>query len=194
MADTHRATTAEIVARRARVLRLRLTGLSEPEIGEQLGVSAATVSRDLIAVQQGWAEEFGDRFNAKAEIGESVALFGVLEAAAMRELAKLEAENGSTSQKVRCLWAARGMRQAKHDLLMATGMIRHGSDMPPASNLPTAAEIRRAIHLARITPDDLVSEGERRWLDMPRPTAGPSENSTHPAEASNQPKRSGNGS
>lgn len=161
-----RATSAEISLRRAEVLRLRLTGLSESEIGRQLRVSAPTVSRDLLAIQQTWAE-FDKGFDGRAEIGESIARLRVLESSAMRELARLERENGPTNSKMRCLWAACGMRRALTDLLLATGRLAVVSDAPPALSLRTAAQIREAFRAARVDPTDLISEGERDWLPLP---------------------------
>ena len=117
----HRATTAEIEERRAEVVRLRFAGLSEREIAKRVAVSAPTVSRDLAAARA----EFGRSHNAAHEVGEGVSLFALLEATAIRELVRLEAEGTpATGAKMQCCWLAKSARQARLDLLHAMGLGR----------------------------------------------------------------------
>ena len=128
----HRATPAEIDERRTRVVHLRHAGLSEPEIGRRLGVSAATVSRDLQTVRVDWSRRFGSNYDAAREVGEGVSLFGMLESTAVRQLSRLESETKpSTGAMMQCCWVARSARQARIDLLVAAGVIGSEQETTP---------------------------------------------------------------
>ena len=117
------------------MLRLRFAALFEPEIAQKLNTSAATVSRDLQAIHKSWGARSRDSFDVVGEVAESVALFGMLEASALRELIRLEAQaNSVTGSKIRCLWAARAMREARLDLLAAVGII--GASLPGCQHTP----------------------------------------------------------
>lgn len=125
MTERYQATAAEIEERRARAVRLRFARLSESEIAQKLNVSAATVCRDLRAAQQDWAQRFGRQRDAAEEVGEAIALFQLLEGAAIDELNRLESEkDSSTGAKMQTLWAARAMRLARLDLLVTTGALK----------------------------------------------------------------------
>jgi transposase len=169
MATTkHRATIDEIGVRRAEVVRLRFTGMSEPEIAGQLRVSSATVCRDLQAIQQTWGDQLGKNFDAKNEVAEALGLFELLEAAAVRELAKLESHGyRATASRMKCLSAARTMRSARIDLLAGIGFL--GPSLP-TTNIPNAASIRLALRDARASERNLISPAERRTASSDKPT------------------------
>lgn len=141
MTDRYKATAAEIAERRARAVRLRFARQSESEIAQQLQVSVATGSRDLRAAQEDWAKRFGSRRDAAEEVGEAVALFELLEGAAVDELVRLESADGaSTGARMQCLWAARAMRLARLDLLVTAGVIK-----PDESSTLQAAQLRMVL-------------------------------------------------
>jgi predicted transcriptional regulator len=145
----NRATDAEIQLRRVQVLRLRFAELSETEIAERLGVSPSTVSRDLEATQDQCSERFRSSFDVGRELAEAVALFEVLEGAAVRELVRLEPEVvGGAAAKVKCIHAAGAMRSRRVELLAAVGLMA-ANNVRPRNELPSAAEIRLAIESAR---------------------------------------------
>lgn len=144
-ATRQRATDGEIEVRRQQVLRLRLARFSEPEIGARLGVSPATVSRDLAEIQKTWGERFQNQFDVLRELAETVALYELLEGAAVRELIRLEADpKAGTTSKVKAIVAAGNNRKIRTDLLVSAGLL---VALPPPSshNLPTAAEIQAAL-------------------------------------------------
>ena len=167
----HRATPFEIEERRTRVVHLRHAGLSEPEIGRRLGVSAATVSRDLQTVREDWSRRFGSNYDAAREVGEGVSLFGLLEATAIRELLRLESETKrSTGAMMQCCWVARSARQARIDLLVSAGVI--GAEQETTPTRTDAASIRsylRAEGLIDHPPVDSQTDSSNderleKWL------------------------------
>ena len=173
--NRHRATTTEIQERRARVVALRFAKFSELEIGRRLGISASTASRDLQAAREEWTRRFGNNYDSGKEVGEGVALFGLLEATAVRELLRLEAETKrSTGAMMQCCWVARSARQARIDLLVDSGVI--GSELEPALTGTDADSIRSflrdqgLLNQPEASPDDNgqeQSDGEviEQWLD-----------------------------
>jgi hypothetical protein len=155
-----RATAAEVEVRRAAVLRLRLAKLSESEIAKELKVSTATISRDLAAVKEAWAERFRTEFDPLHEVGEGISVYELLEGSAIRELDRLEkAEPGATTlDKMRCVATAKAIRQARIDFLLVVGFFN--TPLNGASRLPTADEIRRAILAARV-PNALIPQADQ---------------------------------
>jgi hypothetical protein len=132
-------TNGEVELRRNRALQLRLAGLGESEIAEWLCVSAATISRDLKDIQEGWGRQFRDEFDVVRELAEAVALYSLLEGAAVRELMRLEAEADSgASAKTRCILAAGAMRSRRVELLAAAGLMS-ATELRPQGALPTPA-------------------------------------------------------
>jgi hypothetical protein len=148
-----RSTQFEIEFRREEVLRLRLAHLSEPEIAERLCVSAATVSRDLRNIHENWGERFRAEFDPLREINEAVAVYSVLEAAALRELVRLESEpsKSTTAAKMKTIHAAGAMRARRVEVLVAAGLM-NTTDLRSQSTLPRAADIRAAIEDADREP------------------------------------------
>jgi predicted transcriptional regulator len=160
----NRATDAEIERRRAQALRLRFARLSEPEIAERLGVSPATVSRDLQVVHQTWGERFQTHFDLGRELVEAVLLFEILEGAAVKQLVRLEgeADSGATAI-VKCVLAAAELRTRRLNLFAAAGLIGD-SPVRTQTALPSAAEIRAAIESVRFEQLDIVPDVGRGWL------------------------------
>ena len=160
MAETRgRSTYAEIEIRREQVLRLRFARLSEPEIAERLRVSASTVSRDLQVIHESWGERFRAEFHPLREINEAIALYAVLEAAALRELVRLETEaNGGTAGKMKCIHAAGAMRSRRVDVLVAAGLM-NATELRAQHALPRAAEIRAAVEAAQLEPHEVIHDG-----------------------------------
>jgi predicted transcriptional regulator len=164
----HRATDLEIETRRAHVVRLRFARLSEPEIAEKLSVSPSTVSRDLQAIHENWGQRFQANFDAVRELAEAVALFELLEGAAVKELVRLETEGSSgAAATMRCILTAASMRAQRINLLLTAGVIAE-SAVRPRSALPRAAEIKAAIESARLEPCEIVRNAEPAW----RPRGG----------------------
>jgi hypothetical protein len=140
--------------------------MSEPEIARTLGISPSTVSRDLQEVQVGWGERFRSSFDPVREVAEAVALFDVLEGIAVREAVRLDGQaNASTGAKMRSLWAAKAMREARLDVLGAVGLI--GPALPAANTVPRAAAILAAFRAARSQSGraPVVSPAERAVLN-----------------------------
>jgi len=159
----HRATATEVQLRRAEVIRLRFARLSEPDIARRLGVSAATISRDLRAIHDSWSERLQSSFNVSLELGEAVALFNTLESSAVRELVRLQDKgNAKTASVVRCILAARTIREARLNLFVSVGLIP--PTLSAANQLPRADDVRRAIWAARAQRRLVPSEAERQWL------------------------------
>ena len=153
-----RSTPAEVEHRRERVLRLRFARLGEAEIARQLAVSASTVSRDLAAIHEHWGDRFRASFDLGHEIAEAAEFFSILEAEALKELIRLDGQAGpATGSRIRCLWAARAMREAKLDLLATAGLL---TALPPQHRLPRAAEIRAVLQAARREARQIMSPAE----------------------------------
>ena len=121
------------------------------------------MSRDLRVIHQSWGERFRAEFDPLREINEAVALYSVLEGAALRELVRLETEaNGGTAAKVKCIHAAGAMRARRVEVLVAAGLMS-ATDLRPHSTLPRAAEIRAAIESAQFEPCDAPGGPQPTW-------------------------------
>lgn len=159
----YRATPAEVEQRRALVLRCRFARMGEAEIARRLAVSTSTVSRDLEAIHKDWGSRFRDSFDVAHEVAEAAELFGLLEAEALKELLRLDGQaRASTGSRMRCLWAARSMREARLDLLVGAGLL---TALTPMNRLPRAAEIRAALQAVRLEDLKVVSAAELAVLN-----------------------------
>jgi hypothetical protein len=164
-----RTTLGELESRRSEALRLRFAGESESRIAERLGVSVATISRDLRATRESLSREFNDAEFARHEIASAVSLFTFLENAAVRELLRLDADPSATNAKVKCILAAHTMRLARLEALAAVGLIT--MSLPSPNSLPRAAKIREMFVTVRNEQRDLMSAEERRWRHLPEAEA-----------------------
>jgi hypothetical protein len=156
---------AEIEARRARVLSLRLRQQSLTAIAAIIGTSLSTVSRDWAAIQTGWSSEYGQspKVDKAALIGESVAIFRDIELAALMEATRAK----STFDKTLALKEARSARQSYIDLIMDCGLLERSVGTVTITHA-RAEEIRARLRLVgTVTPQMLVSEAERDWVDLP---------------------------
>jgi hypothetical protein len=134
---------------------MRFSGMNQGEIGEALGVSASTICRDLEAVH----EEIGTQLQAREtmlrEVTEATALYGMLEAAAFRELVRLEADDeATTGAKIKAIAAVHAMRRARLDLLASVGVLRGG--LPEPSGISSAVELRARLKALGIL-DEIAS-------------------------------------
>ena len=102
--------------------------------------------------------------HGSGRLPEAVALFNVLEGAAVKELVRLEDEGEArTSSKMRCILTARAMRDARLNLPANVGLI--GSHLPAVNRLPSAEEIRKVFQTVRTeTQSSVISEAGRGWL------------------------------
>jgi hypothetical protein len=155
------ATESELAERRSRVAQLRLRRMSLSEIGRQLGVSEATICRDLEWIRLHRQRMFGasPTLDPAELVGDSVELFQDVEAAA---LLYGESDSLSIRDRLRCLSTAMSAREKRLALLQSIGLICPTSPRPH-SNLPTAAEIRMAIESSPIETCDVIHNAEHAW-------------------------------
>jgi hypothetical protein len=150
------ATEGELEERRLTVVHLRLRRLSLARISQRLGVSEATISRDLEWIRAHRQRVYGatPTLDAAELIGESVALYEDIEATALRV-----AHSGDLSvrDRLRCMNTAMAAREKKTALLQDVGLLdRAAPDL--VVGLPTAAQIRSAIEAASLEQYDVGSE------------------------------------
>jgi hypothetical protein len=123
-------------------------------------LSTATICRDLADTYSKWKQQFGSEYDANRELGEAIALYQLLEGAAIRELIRLDArQEDHTSAKIRCISAAASARTARIDLLAGVGLI---GPVSAPKGLPSAASIRLSMQTARMEDRALVSKAELR--------------------------------
>jgi predicted transcriptional regulator len=149
--EQFRQSDNELAFRRQKVLKLRARRVSEAQIGRALGVSEATVSRDLAWIREHWRELFGPTptFDPAAFVGETLSRYEEIEAIALVDAAKA---NG-LRERMACFHVAMLARDRQVSLLQDLGLLRHMSDTP-VRGLPTAAQIRAALQTATIDPAD----------------------------------------
>lgn len=162
--------TSEQEMRRERVLQLRLRKMTEAAIAAIVGVSEATVSRDLHWIRQSWKDRYGalPNFDPAEEVGIALALFEEIEVNAMLEYAtiKTETQNRRISpmfaarQRMACMKLAADMRSRRVNLLQDLNIIDRALGTLTVA-LPRAKQIRETIRTAQVTDDMLLPPAER---------------------------------
>lgn len=164
-----RLTRVEREARDDRIVEYHVrNGLSVTQIAPVEGVHKSTVSRALRRTHERWRTE---RLDIPATLRGSLERLQAVSDDAMYEAS---VERKDRRAKMLCLRTAVVAEGFKHRLLMMLGII--GPDALPAGHDPehaTASDIRRlADEINRMgvralppSDDDLISDGEREWLE-----------------------------
>jgi DNA-binding transcriptional ArsR family regulator len=155
------STESELEERRWKVAGLRLRRLSLAQISRALGVSMPTVSRDLAWIRAHRQEVYGatPTLDAAQVLGESLALYEDVQATALRYAQSVTL---SVRDRLRCMHTAMVAREKMTVLLQDVGLLnRAAPDL--TIGLPTAAQIRQALELARPEQTELVFEPEQTW-------------------------------
>jgi hypothetical protein len=137
--------------------------LSEPEIAERLRVSAATASRHLKAIHESWGTGFRAEFDPLREIHEAIALYKVLEAAALEELVRLETEGDSRTAAESQMHPCRWRDVCPPGRSACGGGLLNAAELRAQNTLPRAAEIRAAVEAAQLEPGNMIRDGAPAW-------------------------------
>lgn len=154
----------DIEGRRQKVMSMKLRLMSMVAIAQALNVTVATVSRDVQWIREHWRGQYGAApiLDPGELVGEAIALYREVERAALLEYNRLATAPATASvvrSRLMALEVAAKQRERHTTLLMDIGVVERAlGTVRTISQVPRAAELRRAIQDARVTDEMLRPE------------------------------------